>query len=368
MTTVLVIEDEAIIRKNIINILRFENLQTLSAENGQAGLLLARESQPDLIICDVVMPGIDGYAVLQALRDDPITRDIPFIFLTAKTERDDLRQGMNLGADDYLTKPFTNTELMAAVNSRLSRLTSLREQGRSELEAAKQKLMQIVAHELRTPLISISTVQELIAFRMEKLSKAELAELIDTLGSGTRRLSRLVEQIVLMTQMDAGALTREKIEAKGLPQPVNDLLHEALSLAQRFSLREKPVTIHQTPDGQNPTVRCDPFSLKHAVAELIVNALIYSDVMGEVWLTVTSTDDTATLSIRDNGAGMSPEMVQQALQPFQQIEREKHEQQGIGMGLPLAQRILNLHAGELDIQSQPGQGTTIYVKLPIFKG
>ncbi|MFP4321450.1 MAG: response regulator [Anaerolineales bacterium] len=367
MTTVLVIEDEAIIRKNILNILRFEKFETLSAESGAVGVALAREHHPDLIICDVVMPGLDGYAVLQALRHDETTRDIPFIFLTAKTERADLRQGMSLGADDYLTKPFTNAELMEAVRSRLARLTGLREQERHELESAKQKLMQVVAHELRTPLISISTVQELIAYRWDKLSKDEIGELLDTMGSGTRRLARLIEQIVLMTQMDAQVLTAQKIQEKGLPQPAHDLLQGSLSLAQRFSLREKPIVIHHHLGPENPNVRCDPFSLKHAIAELIVNAINYSGPEGEIWLSSVAEQSMVQLIIRDNGAGMSPAMVQHALQPFQQIDRERHEQQGIGMGLPLAQRILAMHAGMLTIRSAPEQGTTVAVSLPIWE-
>jgi DNA-binding NarL/FixJ family response regulator len=121
MKRVLVIEDEPEMRRNLVTILRMEGYDPLAAEHGQAGLELAAAQPPDLILCDVMMPHLDGYGVLQQLRDDPKTALIPFIFLTAKGERDDLRSGMNLGADDYLTKPVVKTELLQAIEARLRR-------------------------------------------------------------------------------------------------------------------------------------------------------------------------------------------------------------------------------------------------------
>jgi DNA-binding NarL/FixJ family response regulator len=121
MKKILVIEDEPEMRRNLITILRLEQFQPLSAENGQAGLRVARAEKPDLILCDVMMPVMDGYTVLQKLRQDPLTAVIPFIFLTAKGERGDQRCGMNLGADDYLSKPVPKEELLTAIRARLVR-------------------------------------------------------------------------------------------------------------------------------------------------------------------------------------------------------------------------------------------------------
>jgi DNA-binding NarL/FixJ family response regulator len=121
MKKVLVIEDEPEMRRNLSTILKMEKFEALQAENGRAGLDLARRELPDLILCDVMMPEMDGYAVLQALRNDSKTVTIPFIFLTAKGEKSDLRSGMNLGADDYLTKPVGKSDLLAAIAARLKR-------------------------------------------------------------------------------------------------------------------------------------------------------------------------------------------------------------------------------------------------------
>ncbi len=123
MKTILVIEDEPEMRRNITRLLKLEGYNALGAENGQAGLEIIRKDRPDLILCDVMMPVMDGHEVLRALRADPDLQSIPFIFLTAKGEKSDLRGGMNLGADDYLTKPVENEDLIHAVTARLQRAT-----------------------------------------------------------------------------------------------------------------------------------------------------------------------------------------------------------------------------------------------------
>ena len=121
MKKILVIEDEPEMRRNITTLLRFKKYDPIAAENGRLGVEMARREKPDLILCDVMMPELDGYAVLRTLQADSKLALIPFIFLTAKGEKDDLRSGMNLGADDYLTKPVANNDLVQAIEARLSR-------------------------------------------------------------------------------------------------------------------------------------------------------------------------------------------------------------------------------------------------------
>jgi DNA-binding NarL/FixJ family response regulator len=121
MKKILVIEDEPEMRRNITALLRFKQYEAIAAENGRLGLELAGRERPDLILCDVMMPELDGYSVLRALQADPKLALIPFIFLTAKGEKEDQRSGMNLGADDYLTKPVANNDLVQAIEARLDR-------------------------------------------------------------------------------------------------------------------------------------------------------------------------------------------------------------------------------------------------------
>jgi len=121
MKKILVIEDEPEMRRNLVTVLRLEKYEPIAAENGRSGVELAKRQRPDLVLCDVMMPGLDGHGVLSALRADSATALVPFIFLTAKGEKEDLRSGMNLGADDYLTKPIVKAELLRAIEARLKR-------------------------------------------------------------------------------------------------------------------------------------------------------------------------------------------------------------------------------------------------------
>lgn len=160
MTKILVIEDEELVRENILELLDAEGLEGIGAENGRIGVDLAREQKPDLILCDVMMPGLDGYGVLSALRQNPGLATIPFIFLTAKAAKADFRQGMELGADDYLTKPFTRAELLGAIATRLRKQAAVQDFYNSELQEAKEQLDYLVYHDSLTGLPNQLSLRE----------------------------------------------------------------------------------------------------------------------------------------------------------------------------------------------------------------
>jgi two-component system, OmpR family, alkaline phosphatase synthesis response regulator PhoP len=178
MTKILIIEDAADVRDNVIDILELEGFEVIAASNGLVGLGMAKTEQPDLIICDIMMPEVDGYGVLSQLQQDAATATIPFIFLTAKADILDLRQGMELGADDYLTKPFTPTELRKAIATRLQKQAVIMEQYhqardhatycQQQAEASKTLLetqgdfLKNLVLELRNPLSNINMAIQLL--------------------------------------------------------------------------------------------------------------------------------------------------------------------------------------------------------------
>ncbi len=143
MKKILVIEDEPPVRANILELLEAEDYDAVGAENGFIGALWAQQHLPDLIICDVMMPEINGHEVLSALRQEPATETIPFIFLTAMADKADIRHGIELGADDYLTKPFTRAELLGAISSRFAKQEKLTKQYSSEHERAEALQQQL---------------------------------------------------------------------------------------------------------------------------------------------------------------------------------------------------------------------------------
>ncbi len=192
MKKILVIEDEKQVLSNIVEILTSGGFFPLCAENGITGIELAKGNIPDLIICDIMMPHLDGYGVLAELRSNPPTSTIPFIFLTAKADKTDLRQGMNLGADDYLTKPFRRQELLEAVSSRLAKHETLMQQYTTERQRAQ------VAEEKMNELQHLSDTQE-------ELLKKLIADLCDP-------LSKINMAIRLMKDPPAGARVERYLE------------------------------------------------------------------------------------------------------------------------------------------------------------
>lgn len=178
MTKILVIEDETPVRENILELLEAENFKAIGAKNGAIGVKLAQQHQPDLIICDIMMPEIDGYEVLTALRSNPNTATIPLIFLTAKDDRTSLRQGMELGADDYIGKPCTPQELLRAISIRLEKQAAYtqqysierqrakglqqRVQELQEISDTKEDLLQKLSQDLRDPLSNINMAIQLL--------------------------------------------------------------------------------------------------------------------------------------------------------------------------------------------------------------
>ncbi len=205
MKTILVIEDENAIRSNIVKMLNHSGFQAVPAENGVKGVHLARSLMPDLILCDILMPEMDGYGVLSSLRQSDDTVTIPFIFLSAKADRTDHRQGMNLGADDYLTKPFSVQELLAAINARLEKQTEVAQPYISQIKQAAEALGSfahfdpltnlpnriVLHHRLQAAIQASQETQQTVA--VFYLSLSQLNAINDTFGHSTGDL--LIQEV-----------------------------------------------------------------------------------------------------------------------------------------------------------------------------
>lgn len=230
MKKILVIEDEPAVRANILELLEAEDFDAVGAENGFMGAMWAQEYQPDLIICDVMMPEVDGYEVLGALRQVPATATIPFIFLTAMVDKADIRQGMDLGADDYLTKPFTRVELLGAIASRLKKREVVMKQYQTERERAESLQKKVL--ELKQCVDSqdevLQQLQQEVRHAMPKLSMA--MGLLKDMEGGMQR-DRYVEILQKSCQAEISLLNQ-------MPNLQNFLEPETLLLLQKLNLLE----------------------------------------------------------------------------------------------------------------------------------
>lgn len=362
MYTILVIEDDTIVRQNILELLTYEDFNAIAAENGQIGVKLAQEEIPDLIICDVMMPKLDGYGVLNILRQQPTTATIPLIFLTAKSDKTDLRQGMELGADDYLTKPFTRAELLAAISSRLEKQVAINQQSEKKLDELRSSITMSLPHEMRTPLNGILGFSELLMKEVNSFSRDEIREMAEGIYKSGERLQRLVQNFLLYTELEIIATDPERIKQLQNHKTIfpskalKKLMTEQAKKARRYA--DLQVNL-QTPC-------CLPICetrLYKIIEELIDNAFKFSEPGTTISLTSTLVSNQLTISLTDYGRGMTAAQIAE-LGAYRQFERQFYEQQGLGLGLIIAKRITELHGGELNIHSQAGEKTVVQVVLP----
>jgi two-component system, sensor histidine kinase and response regulator len=368
MAKILVIEDERELRDGVVEALNVSAFEVVAAPNGEAGLQLAREQHPDLILCDIRMPGLNGFDVLQHLRNDYMTAPIPFIFMTAQGDRESMRSGMRMGADDFISKPFSIDELLNAVEARLTRRNVFVRDAESKMEQAKLRLTRMITHELKTPLISMNTVLDIVSRRMGSLKPDELQDFITSMDAGGRRLNHLVEQMTLMTQLESGLLQRATLAQRGAVHVLSQILNGAVSHGQRFASNRSDVVLQAEPFDAEVNILSHMQPLRHAFAELIANAINFSPENGVVTIGGWRAGRAMWVTITDRGPGMTREQIGEASQFWSQVDRESNEQQGMGMGLMLAHRIITLHGGILELRSEVGKGTQAQVGLPVIQG
>jgi two-component system, sensor histidine kinase and response regulator len=367
--SILIVEDNEFMRRMSRRHLEEAGFRVIEAENGAMGIRYASDYTPNLILCDLRMPDIEGYDVLRAVRAEKATALTPFIFLTSTHDPVARRRGMELGADDFLTKPVHYKDLLFAIHSQLEKYDHMFRVYHDQREALRQTQRQLslmVAHELRTPLVSIKMAHDIMRWKLEQLSQEDMAELLLTMDGGIRRLRHLVEQMVLITQLETGILTYEAIVLENpIIMQTYDLLSSAIDLAREFDYRGSKVRVKLDERDRFTAVICHPASLRHALAELVNNAITFSPSEGEVLISQWKAESSIWVSIVDRGVGMSSENLALAFKGFRQIDRERHEQQGMGMGLPLAKGIIEVHGGTLEVNSVVGQGTQVIIRLPL---
>ncbi len=361
MTKVLVIEDEPSLRDNVLDMLAAEGFDAIGAENGLLGVRLAREHLPDLIVCDIMMPTLDGYGVLDELSRDPVTATIPFIFLTAKAERSDLRRGMQRGADDYLTKPFTATDLVQAIAARLAKHAAVNRKFQKKLDDLRRSITLALPHELRTPLSGVQTGSAILEEEYQSLERRDIFDLAHIIHLSAQRLNRLILNYLLYAEIEVAFADPALVEALRAAHTDSSkavIADSALHQAQR-ARREADLSL----EAQEAVVRMSETHLMKLVEELLDNAFKFSKPGTPV--RVTSHLDAASwsLAVVDRGRGMTAEQIAD-VGAYIQFGRRIHEQQGAGLGLTIAKRLAELYGGELTIESVPGQQTTVRVRLP----
>jgi len=221
-------------------------------------------------------------------------------------------------------------------------------------------------HELRTPLVALNMALEVLNRRGGNLSGEEAREMLETFQTGVTRLNRLVEQMVLLIQLDTGEL-QKLIRSAGKPGSLWEAMEAVEGQARAFSYRRRDVEVVYNDGGVSGEIMAEWRTLRHALAEVLSNAMAFSPPGEPVTVTQWRDSRSIAISIVDRGPGIPPEMQGDLFRRFKQLEREKHDQQGIGIGLYLARSIVEASGGELILISDEGQGTSVIIRFPLIE-
>jgi DNA-binding response OmpR family regulator len=361
-TRILVIEDADALRKDVLEMLYYEGYEVFGASNGVEGVTLARQCSPDLIICDIMMPEMDGYGVLAELRDQGAATTVPFIFLTAKTEKSDIRVGMEAGADDYLTKPFTAPELIKSVKRRLEKRALIIQAAEERLNELRDNIILSLPHELRTPLTGILGFSDILISDCRDMEPDKLVEMAQYINNAAHRLYRLTENYVVYAQLEVMRSDPQRIEAMRsfmTHNPRHLIENMAYQRAQHYH-RESDLRLSVSDDA---ALRIVDENYRRLVDELLDNAFKFSLPGSLVEITGELVGENYVLTVVDHGRGMTRAQID-AVGAFMQFGRKLYEQQGSGFGLAIVHRTVELHGGHCLMESEPDQFMRVTVSIP----
>jgi signal transduction histidine kinase len=367
---ILVADDNADMRQYLTRILS-ERYDVTSVPNGKVAIEAARERLPDLVLSDVMMPELDGFGLLKALRADQRTAMVPIVLLSARAGEESRVEGMEAGADDYLTKPFSARELLARVSARLE-IARIRREAAAEQQAAyealreadrrKDEFLAMLGHELRNPFGIISNGVQLlrrIAPREPKLQ--DVQEMIERQLAHT---SRLLDDL-----LDVSRIARGKIQLERQSYRLDEIVRQTLA-DHRSVFEERKIRLDaELPEGA-VWVLADSTRIAQAFGNLLSNAAKFTDASGTVAVKLASErDEFAVLSVRDTGMGIEPEFLGRIFESFIQAESSLDRTRGgLGLGLALVKGIIELHGGRVSASSDgPGRGSEFTIRLPLDK-
>ena len=361
MVKVLLIDDNDDLRFVIEDVLRTASHEVTTAKDGLEGWNAATTDTPDIIISDIKMPNMDGFQLIKRIRNHHKTEAVPFIFLTTLSEREDMRQGMVLGADDFITKPFKSDELLSAIKACLLKRQKIDHQHDTTIRLLRKRIAYSVPHELRTLLMNITGYAQMMMFDSKTISPEEIFDTSQTIFRSSERLHRLIENSLVYAQIELVASDPEQVEALQ-----NYFIRSATAIIERIAENVAEKWGRETDlrmELKDRMLQISADNLGHIVEKIVDNAFKYSDPGSPVVVRSGHYQDHFTIVVYDRGQGMTVEQIKE-IDTYRQFERAVYDQDESGMGLTIARRLVELHKGEFQIESVPNQGTEITVQFP----
>ncbi len=370
---VLVVDDMPRNLQILSTILDNEGYDITFANNGKQAIDVANSALPDLILLDVMMPEMDGFEACKILKSQEKTKDIPIIFITGRSQSEDIVKGFKAGAVDYVTKPFNTIEMISRIQNHLDlKLSKDRiietnhklEEYRTELEqtlSSKDKFFSIIAHDLRGPFSGFIGLTAMLMEDYEELQKEDVITISNSLHSSAKQLYELLENLLEWSRSQMG-----KIEY----HPINlDMYDIVLKITALLEAKSKEKNISLSNEVQPHTyVFADSNMVNTILRNLISNALKFTNSGGKVTINTKLENKMLNISVVDTGIGMSEEAISKVFQIDSKYTTPgTNNEKGTGLGLMLCKELIDRLGGDIKVSSTPNKGTTFTFTLPVPK-
>jgi len=354
---ILVVDDISKNLQVVGTMLRNEGYHVMPATSGPQALERAHAQPPDLILLDLMMPEMDGLEVCQRLKAEPLTRQIPVIFLTASNEMEHLMKGFEAGAVDYITKPFNAPELLARVRTHLE-LKHARERLR-ELNDEKNEFMGIVAHDLRSPLGTINGFAELL-LDDATMARPEVEDSARRIRDTATRMAEMVQNL-----LDANRIERGEMELKLAPTDLGALVASVVEAQRPRALAKSQTLRLESLTGPVPAV-IDPSVTIQVIENLVSNAVKYSPPGKNIFVRLMQPAEAIRCEVQDEGPGLSAEDQKKLFGKFARLSaKPTGGEHSTGLGLSIVKKMVEAMNGRVWCESELGKGATFVVQFPM---
>jgi signal transduction histidine kinase len=359
MYKILIVEDTLVIREEIFDILSMEGYSVFEAENGRIGYEMALKESPDLIISDILMPDLNGYEMFEKLQEDKKTITIPLIFLSAKGKKEDIRIGMNLGAEDYLTKPINVNYLLDAVKNKIKKKLIIDQKIIDKTAALSSTLKRqkyeldnyahFISHELKS---SLRNVSDLLAWTQEEIENKNIFKdsnnNIPLMGEKVEKMELLLVKIEEFLNINPSSFKDNTINLNAIAKRVIHKIHNPTDIKIRIN-------------NELPTLFADENMFERVFEILIQNAVDHiNKEKGLIELGCETTEKEYVFSIKDNGVGIDAKYHKKIFKMFESVESTK----STGVGLSIVDKIISNYKGRIFVESSPNRGSIFYFNLP----
>ena len=371
-SSILVVDDTPANLRLLSGMLEEQGYRVRPAPNGRLALRSAKDDPPDLILLDIMMPGMDGCEVCRCLKEDEDLRDIPVIFISALTETFDKVKAFRIGGMDYITKPFQFEEVRARVETHIGlRRLQIELEARNQelahrneelvrLEKLRDDLTHMIVHDLNNPLTAILGRAQLMRLSDEPLTETQQKSLLCIEQAGNK-LSRMIRNLLDISRMEEG-----RLELKWKPVRMEEIVQACVAEVKAMKASESHhVTVQMASDL--PLVNGDRDLLSRVVMNLLCNGMRYTPVGGEIHVEIErSSEGEVQISVSDTGPGIAEEFQERVFEKFWQVEaKEAGQRVGSGLGLAFCRMAVDAHGGRIWVESEVGKGSTFRFTIPV---